>query len=58
MLLRSIGIGVLFIAVIIVSGAWGMGIDYVALRVGITGDILYPLALGPPFITFKSGWSP
>lgn len=151
MLLRSIGIGVLFTAVIIVSGAWGAGIDYVALCVGlplselpflvgvdigiklsfgwgvaslllspdgktlllasleytlgdaegkgeslvrlttgvsyfdlgatfpspliggglayklffngelwmgITGDILYPLALGPPFITLESGWSP
>lgn len=25
---------------------------------GITGDILYPLVLGPPFITLESGWSP
>jgi hypothetical protein len=58
MSLRFIGIIFLFIAVIVVPGAWGMGIDYVALRAGITGDILYPLALGPPFITFKSGWSP
>jgi len=151
MSLRSIGIIFLFIVVIIMPGAWGMGIDYVALRVGfplgelpflvgvdigtelsfgwgvaslllspdgrtlllvsleytlgdaegkgeslvrlttgvsyfdlgatfpspliggglayklffegglwmgITGDILYPLALGPPFITLESGWSP
>ena len=45
------------------SPLFGAGLSYryflgEDISIGVTGDILYPLALGPPLITLGTGWYP
>lgn len=44
------------------SPVFGGGLSYrfdvaKAVQAGLTGEILYPLGLGPPFFTLQGGWS-
>jgi len=44
------------------SPVFGGGLSYrfevtKAVQAGLTGEILYPLGLGPPFFTVQGGWS-